>query len=435
MRINLYGLGYVGCVSAACLAKEGHDVLGIDIDAIKVNLINEGKSPVIERDLNKLIQAAIQAKKLKATIDEIRPAKLSIICVGTPSNDNGSLNLLYLKNVARQIAENIRESREFHTICVRSTVLPGTIENEIIPIIEKVSRKKVKKDFGICMNPEFLREGSSVEDYYHPPFSIIGEMDKKSGNLVASLYKHIKAPLIRTEIKIAEMVKYACNSFHALKICFANEIGNISKKLGMDSYEVMNIFCEDKKLNISNSYLRPGFAFGGSCLPKDLRALLYQAKENDLEIPVINSILSSNSKQIEYAFSIIKKIGKNRVGLLGLSFKPGTDDLRESPLVELAEKLIGKGYILSIYDREVSLAKIFGSNKKYIESVIPHLSSLMKNSIDEIFKESEIVVIANNYPGLKRNISKLSKDRVVIDLARIFTPKEAKHYTYEGISW
>jgi GDP-mannose 6-dehydrogenase len=367
MRINIFGLGYVGCISAACLANDGHDVTGIDIDPLKVKMINNGESPIIEPGLKDALKAACNSRKLKASNDNIAAADISIVCVGTPSNDNGSLRLDYLERVAEQLGDYLIKENSYHVVNIRSTVLPGTIEEKIIPIIESRSKKKAEVDFGVCMNPEFMREGTSISDYYNPPFTVIGEIDKKSGNIIAELYKSINAPLFRTTIKVAEMVKYACNTFHALKITFANEIGNVCKDLNIDSHEVMNIFCEDKKLNISSYYMKPGFAFGGSCLPKDLRALLYKAKELDTDCPVMGSILRSNSNQIERAYKLINKTGKQNIGIMGISFKAETDDLRESPMVELAEKLIGKGYKVSIFDKEVSLARIYGANKTYIE--------------------------------------------------------------------
>jgi len=302
--------------------------------------------------------------------------------------------------------------------------------------LEKHSMKKAARDFGICMNPEFMREGTSIYDYYNPPFTVIGQIDKKSGDIIEKLYKEINAPIYRTNIRVAEMIKYTCNSFHALKISFANEVGNLCKKLNIDSHEVMNIFCEDKKLNISSVYLKPGFAFGGSCLPKDLRALLYKAKEKDLQLPILESILKSNDGQIDIAYKLIEKTGKNKVGLLGLSFKPDTDDLRESPMVELAEKLIGKGYDLSIYDKEVSIAKIYGSNKRYIEKVIPHISSLMKESVKDVVKKSQVIVVTKRTEEIESLTNKIRGNKIIIDLAKLnLDRKNKKDVHYEGICW
>lgn len=437
MNINIFGLGYVGCVSAACLAKNNHKVTGIDVDPVKVQIINQGKSPIVEEGLDELINKTVSSGFLKATNTEIPDADISIICVGTPSNDNGSLDLRYIKQVACDIGKYLKGLNHYHVVVNRSTILPGSIENIVIPILEKESGKKLGEDFGVCMNPEFMREGTSIYDYYNPPFTLIGSNDEKSAKLVAQLYENIEAPLYFTNIKVAEMVKYASNTFHALKVTFANEIGNICKKLQIDSHEVMDIFSKDNKLNISNYYLKPGFSFGGSCLPKDLRAITYKARELDLDTPLLNSLMMSNKQQVENAFNLISKLDKKNIGFAGLSFKAGTDDLRESPIVELIEKLIGKGFNVSIFDREVSLAKLFGSNKRYIETVIPHVSSLMKNSIDEMIKDSEIIVIGKKEVAYKEPLLNAIKsdDIYLFDLVRLFNKNEIPKERYEGICW
>jgi GDP-mannose 6-dehydrogenase len=435
MRINIFGLGYVGCISAVCLANDGHDVTGIDIDQLKVTMINKAKSPIIEPGLQEALKKAHNSKKLKASNNNISSADISIVCVGTPSNDNGSLRLDYIDRVAEQIGDYLKKENSYHVVNIRSTVLPGTIEEKIIPIIEGRSKKMAGIDFGVCMNPEFMREGTSISDYYNPPFTVIGEINKKSGKAIAELYKSIDAPTFRTSIKVAEMVKYTCNTFHALKITFANEIGNICKDLNIDSHEVMNIFCQDTKLNISSYYMKPGFAFGGSCLPKDLRALLYKAKSIDADCPVIGSILRSNSNQIERAYRLISKTGKNNIGIMGISFKDGTDDLRESPMVELVEKLIGKGYNVSVYDKEVSLAKIYGANKIYIEKMIPHISSITKPSVQDVYDESEVIVICKKSEEIKEVCMQSDNKKMIIDLVRIFSNKKEIKKSYEGISW
>ncbi len=436
MKINIYGLGYVGCVSAACLANNGFDVTGVDVDKLKVDAINKGRSPIVEPGLKEAIEKAVASKRLRATANGAGPADVSIVCVGTPSNDNGSLQLQYIRRVAEQIGNFLGKNSNYHVVNIRSTVLPGTVEEVVVPLLEEHAKKRVGKDFGVCMNPEFLREGTSINDYFHPPFTVIGQIDKKSGDVIEKIYTGIQAPLFRTTLKAAEIVKYSCNAFHALKIGFANEIGNTCKIFNIDSHEVMKIFCQDKKLNISPVYLKPGFAFGGSCLPKDLRALLHKAKEADLQLPILESIMRSNNHQIEVAYGLIAKTRKRRIGLLGLSFKPDTDDLRESPMVELAEKLIGKGYDLSIYDREVSLAKIFGSNKKYIEKIIPHISSLMEESLSEVVKKSEVIVVTKITEEIQKLLAKLKGNKIIIDLAKLnLAPKNRKNGAYEGICW
>jgi GDP-mannose 6-dehydrogenase len=435
MKINVFGLGYVGSVSAACLASGGHDVLGIDIDESKVESINRGISTVVEPGLPGLIRECVAGHKLRATTNTLASADVSLVCVGTPSKDNGSLNLNYVARAATQIGDFLRVTDSYHVVCIRSTVLPGTVEAFVIPILEQHSQKKAGLDFGVCMNPEFLREGSSIQDYLHPPFTIIGELDSRSGDVLQRLFSALDAPTIRTKLAVAEMVKYTGNAFHALKITFANEIGNLCKRLGLDGREVMEIFCRDRKLNVSSLYLQPGFAFGGSCLPKDLRALLHKAKELDMEPPVLRSILISNTQQVEEAYKLIRSTGKKRLAVLGLSFKPGTDDLRESPIAELIEMLIGKGHQISIYDREVSLARIYGSNKAYIEQTIPHISCLMKTSLESALDGSDVVVVAKRSPEFEETIQNMSNGHVVIDLVSILNQPRDGKADYEGICW
>ena len=435
MRVNILGLGYVGCVSAACMAKSGHTVTGIDINDAKINLISQGKSPIIEPRLQELLKEGIDTGRLRATKDQLPDADVSIVCVGTPSKDNGSLELVYIERVARQIGEYLKKYDQYHVVNIRSTVLPGTIETVILPILEEASGKKVGKDFGLCMNPEFMREGTSVEDYYNPPFTVIGEWDEKSGDTVRRLYEGVEAPVRKTTIRTAEMIKYACNAFHALKIAFSNEVGNICKKVGVDSHEVMDIFCMDKKLNISSYYMKPGFAFGGSCLPKDVRALMYKAKTVDLDLPVLNAILNSNNNQVNVAYRMIANTGKKKIGMFGLSFKPFSDDLRESPMVELAEKLIGKGYEVMIYDHEVSLSRIFGANKQYIDQVIPHVSSLIIEKPRDLASRAEVVVIAKKSKASEEALEYLGEGTTVIDLVRIPNNITMKGDHYEGICW
>lgn len=436
MRINIFGLGYVGCVSAACLAKDNHKVTGFDVDPTKLEIINSGKSPIVEEGLNELIYETTKSGNLTTSEGKNPPpADVSIICVGTPSNENGSLDLKYLREVGKQIGLYLKVLNSYHVVVNRSTVLPGTLEEVLIPILEKYSGKKVGKDFGLSMNPEFMREGTSIHDYYNPPFTVIGEYDKRSGDIIEEIYKNISAPIYRTNLKVAEMLKYSCNSFHAVKVTFANEIGILCKKFNIDSHDVMNIFINDKKLNISGYYLKPGFAFGGSCLPKDLRAINHKSKELDLELPLLNSLLVSNKYQIENAFNLISKLGKKRVVVLGLSFKAGTDDLRESPMVELIEKLIGKGFNIKIYDQEVSMAKIFGSNKKYIETIIPHISSLMETSLEKALENSEVILIGKSDKNYKDILTLVPIDAHIIDLVKLFTKEEEPKSNYEGICW
>jgi len=437
MRLSVFGLGYVGCVSAACFAKEGHEVVGVDVNETKVGIINGGRSPIVEAGIGDLIGEMVSAGRLRATTDTaeaIAATEATLVCVGTPSNANGSLDLTFVKRVCKEIGAALEAKRARHTVVMRSTMLPGTIESVVTPALEVYSGKKAGRDFGVAVNPEFLREGSSLKDFYAPPFTLIGADDEDTGALVRRLYGGIDAPCFVTSTKAAEMVKYACNCFHALKVSFANEIGNVCKGLGIDSHEVMSVFCQDTKLNLSPYYLKPGFAFGGSCLPKDLRAVIYKAKELDVEVPLLAATLQSNRMQIERAVEMVLAAGSKKIGVLGFSFKAGTDDLRESPMVALIETLIGKGMQLAIYDRDVSLARLFGANKEYIEREIPHVSQLMRASVGEVLDHADVIVVGNKAEEFREVAAGLRADQTLIDLVRLFDapPGAGK---YEGICW
>ena len=438
MKISVFGLGYVGSVSAGCLAALGHDVIGVDVNQMKVDMINGGQSPVIEAGLDDLISAGVKAGQLRATAEAseaVIASDISLVCVGTPSDDNGNLNLIYVERVCQEIGRALGRKSGYHVIVVRSTMLPGSTEERVIPILESASGRQAGQDFGVCFNPEFLREGTAVYDFHHPPFTLVGRHDERGAALVADLYADIDAPLLIVPLKVSEMVKYANNAFHALKVAFANEIGNICKQQGVDSHQVMDIFCMDEKLNLSPYYLKPGFALGGSCLPKDLRALLYHAHRLDLSVPVLEAILPSNALQVKRGFELIRRTGKKRIGVLGFSFKAGTDDLRESPLVELIEILIGKGYQVKVYDKNVSLARLHGANRTYIEHEIPHIATLMCPSLDEVLAESEVVVIGNKAPEFGQALQQVRQDQVVIDLVRIMKDIDHLDVRYEGICW
>src|SRR5437763_9503587 len=401
MRVSVFGLGYVGSVSAGSFAADGHDVIGVDVNAEKVAAINAGRSPIVEPGLDELLARNAAEGRLRATTsteEAVAGSEVSLLCVGTPSRKNGSLDLAYLERVSEQVGAALRATSTYHVVVVRSTVLPGTTHGVVIPALERTSGKKYGEGFGVSVNPEFLREGTALKDCRKPPLTLVGHNHAADATGTMRLYQAIDAPLISTSIRVAEMMKYTSNTWHALKVVFANEIGNLCKKLEVDSHEVMDIFCRDEKLNLSPYYLKPGFAFGGSCLPKDVRALQYRAKEMDVELPMISQILPSNRMQIQQAFEQVLETGKKRIGLLGFSFKAGTDDLRESPIVILAEALLGKGCSLKIYDKNVSTARLVGANKEYIEKQIPHLSSLLCQTIDEVVRGSEVIVVGNQSP-------------------------------------
>ena len=437
MKISIFGMGYVGAVSAGCLAKLGHQIIGVDPVGVKVDLINAGKTPIIEKEIGEIIAQTTADGLLQATTetpDAVANTEMSIVCVGTPSQLNGDLDLTFIRRVCERLGTALQRKPAWHVVVIRSTILPGTMRRVVIPILEEHSGKKAGRDFGVCNNPEFLREGSAVHDFYHPPKTVIGETDAESGELVASLYAKMKAPLIRTDIETAEMVKYVDNCWHALKVGFANEIGNLCKEIGTDGHRVMDIFCQDTKLNISPNYLKPGFAFGGSCLPKDLRALAYKGKMLDLDLPILNSILPSNMLQIERGLQMIMQQESKKIGVLGFSFKAGTDDLRESPMVEVIERLLGKGYEVKIYDRNVNLAKLIGANKDYILNHIPHISKMMVDSIEEILDHADTIVIGNSSPEFSDILSKINDKQKVIDLVRI-SQEIMQTESYHGICW
>lgn len=436
MRISIFGLGYVGAVSAGCLASDGHEVIGVDPYQTKVDLINKGISPIIEKDIGEMIAKTAAEGKLRATMDvreAVMGSDISLICVGTPSQLNGNLDLSYVRRVCEEIGAAIKEKDSFHVVVGRSTMLPGSMLNVVIPSLEQASGKKAGVDFGVCNNPEFLREGTAVYDYYHPPKTVIGESDTRAGDMLVELYKQMDAPMIRTDLETAEMVKYTDNNWHALKVAFANEIGNVCKAVGIDGHKVMEIFCQDTKLNLSPYYMKPGFAFGGSCLPKDVRALTYKGRSLDLELPVLNAIMPSNQHQIEKAIDMIANKGKRKVGILGFAFKAGTDDLRESPIVDVIERLIGKGYELKLYDKNVNLAALTGANRDYILNHIPHISKLMVESMQEVMDFAETIVIGNGANEFKPVPANLKPGQVVVDLVRI--SKEMSSAQYDGICW
>lgn len=442
MDISVFGLGYVGAVSGACLAEMGHRVTGVDVDEFKVATINKGESPIVEVLISELTQEMAASGQFRATTDAgeaIRTTEMSLICVGTPSTAAGGLETSYVRRVSEEIGDALRDKTDYHLVVVRSTVLPGTVHGVVVPALEAHSGKTIGEDIGLCFHPEFLREGTSVEDFRKPPKIVIGATDEKAGKLLAGLYEDFEAPLFITGVGAAEMVKYADNCFHALKVVFGNEIGTLCKVQGIDSYEVMRIFREDRKLNISPAYLMPGFAYGGSCLPKDLRALNYQAQSQHVEMPVLANIQRSNDAHVQRALEMILDLGKRSIGLLGLSFKRGTDDLRESPLVELTERLLGKGCQVRIYDENVLLARLRGGNKAYVEQRLPHIAELLMDDPGELADVSDVIVLGANSPAFADILDERGAGKLIVDLVRLYeggADRRTERFAgYLGVCW
>lgn len=433
MNISIFGLGYVGCVSLGCLAKNGHKVIGVDISDIKVDMINRGVPTIIEKDIDKIIAEQFELGRLSATLDfkeAVENTEVSLVCVGTPSSPSGQLNLNYIFKSCSNIGKALKGKTGFHTIVIRSTVVPGT-NSKVTEIIETESGKKNLVDFAVVSNPEFLREGTAVEDYYNPPLTVIGATSSKAIDIMKRMYRGIEAPAEVVDIEVAEIIKYVNNSYHALKITFANEVGNIAKNLGIDSHEVMRIFGMDEQLNISTKYFRPGFAYGGSCLPKDLRALNTLSHDLYLKTPVLKSIEASNEEQKQVAFDIIMDQGQKKIGFMSISFKAGTDDLRYSPSVELIERLLGKGKEVKIYDRNVHLSRLIGANKSYIDEKLPHISNLMVETVERLIEHSDLIVIPNSLS--EEEIEKIPSDISIVDFTRISSLQENENY--HGLSW
>jgi GDP-mannose 6-dehydrogenase len=421
MRISVFGLGYVGCVSAACLAKAGHEVIGVDVNAEKVAMINAGTSPIVETGLGELISEVAKERRFRATCSSaaaVPNTDLALICVGTPGRPNGQLDVDTIARVGEEIGRALRGRQDPYTVVLRSTVLPGTTERVFVPALLSGTGREFRSRFRIAVNPEFMREGSSLRDFARPPFTLVGCEDAETVSCLRSVYAGVEAPFVHTSVRTAEMVKYVSNAFHALKVCFANEIGNLCEALGADPQEVMRIFLTDRKLNVSEAYLRPGFAFGGSCLPKDLLAMLYAARTADVSLPLLSTVLPSNEAQIRRGVEAVLATRKRRVGVAGLAFKPGTDDLRESPMVTLVEALIGKGCDVRVLDRSVSIARLMGANRRYIEEEIPHIASLMCENAETLLAHAEVVVIGNAGEEAARVLAAIGSHHIVIDLTR-----------------
>jgi GDP-mannose 6-dehydrogenase len=437
--LSIFGLGYVGCVSAACLASRGHSVVGVDANPRKTQLLRAGKAPVVEERICELIAEVVESGRLTVSDDAVQAVidtEVTIVCVGTPSGPGGALATVYLERATQQIGAALKRKSGWHVVVYRSTMVPGTCEGLLQPILERESGKRVGVDFGVCVNPEFLREGTSVRDFFDPPKTVVGESDPRSGELVSSLFEDLPGARFRVPIAVAELAKYVDNSFHALKVGFANEIGAIGAALGLDSHVVMDIFLADTKLNISAAYLRPGFAFGGSCLPKDVRALMHTARRHDVEVPVLANLLASNEIHLRRVVDMVIALGRRKIGIFGLSFKSGTDDLRESPLVELAERLIGKGYDVRIYDAHVVLSKLMGANRAFIEESLPHIDNLLTDDIQHVLAHAEVFIAGAKEPAIVEAVDHLRDDQVLIDLVRLPGADERRRRPgYQGICW
>jgi len=438
MRISIFGMGYVGVVSGTCLAQLGHDVVGVDINPAKVGLLMEGRSPIVEKDLGGLLSQAVRSGKLRATTDAaeaVLNSDISFIAVGTPSGPDGSACMAAIDTVVEQIGLALRQKTSPHMVVMRSTVPPGTCQERLAKALERHSGRVIGPDLQVCSNPEFLREGSAIQDFHRPPFTLIGADDEAAFALLASVYDGVDAPVTRAEVRIAESVKYLSNVFHALKITFANEAGIALKALGVDGREALKIFCNDTILNVSAAYLRPGFAFGGSCLPKDLRGFLALARSTGTELPMLNHIIDSNERHIDRAFEMATRLGRKKIALFGLAFKPGTDDLRESPLVGLAERLIGKGYELAIFDRDVELARLLGSNREFIDHEIPHLEKLMAGDPASALAGADVVVIGHVGKAEVDALRNAANCRLIVDLQGVAELAALDGVEYEGICW
>ena len=438
MKISVFGLGYVGAVSCACLPELGHDVIGVDTNPTKVRMINEGQSPVVEEGIDELIGSAVRAGKLRATdsaAQAVLGSEISLISVATPSNPNYTPNLAAVDAVIRSIGAVIRDKPGHHTIVLRSTVPPGTTEDRILPILEASVGRKVGDRLSLVFNPEFLREGSSVKDFHQPPQTVIGSLDEAGYVAMEQMYASLPGQVVRTSCRVAESVKYLCNVFHAMKIVFANEAGSVLKACGLDGREVMNIFCRDTQLNISPAYLRPGFAFGGSCLPKEVKGFLALAREKEVPIPALAGLLNSNDAHIDRAYNMIARDGRRKVALFGLAFKPGTDDMRDSPLVTLAERLLGKGFDLAIYDGFVKISRLLGKNKEFIDREIPHLDRLLQETPEQALDDAQVIVVGHADAAARAAIVACAAGRRIIDLSGYAELRSAGAAEYEGICW
>jgi GDP-mannose 6-dehydrogenase len=405
----------------------------------KLDDLANGRAPVVEERIGELTAEVVAAGNLTVTEDAyaaVMTTDISLVCVGTPSGAGGALATNYLEQVTSEIGAALADVTGWHVVVYRSTMVPGTCEDLLVPLLEQKSGKRAGVDFGVCLNPEFLREGTSVRDFFDPPKTVVGESDPRSGETVLGLYEGLPGPRFRVPITVAEMTKYVDNSFHALKVGFANEVGAICAGLGLDSHAVMDVFLADTKLNISPAYLRPGFAFGGSCLPKDVRALTHTARRNDVDVPLLANLLMSNEVHLRRAVDMVVADGRRKVGIFGLSFKPGTDDLRESPMVELAERLIGKGFDVKIHDANVALSRLVGANRAYIGERLPHIGEVLVDDIGEVLEHGEVLIAGSRVAEVADALARRESHQLVIDLVRLPDAEQLRGTAnYRGIGW
>jgi GDP-mannose 6-dehydrogenase len=438
MRVVVVGLGYVGSVCSACLASRGHAVTGVDVSPFKVDCIERGESPIVEKGLGELIAESRAAGRLRATTtiaDAMPGAEVVLLCVGTPSAEDGSLDLSHVKRAAQEVGRTLGRTGTFTTVVMRSTMLPGSVEAQLRPVLEQASGLVAGRDFGVAYNPEFLREGSAVADFFGAELTVIGAGDPRSAEAVRTLYDGIGGGVEITGLRAAEMLKYVNNAFHALKVAFANEVGRLCKREGIDSHHIMELFCRDHRLNISATYLRPGFAFGGSCLPKDLRAIHSRARSHGMDLPVLEAILPSNDRHVEEAIHLIERTRRRRVGVLGLSFKAGTDDLRESPILRVIGALVGKGYAVLLHDPHIDMERVLGANRRFVEDEVPYLPERLRPTVEEVVRESEVLVIANGAPEYRGVGALLREDQVIVDLVRALDRSAVPRGEYHGLAW
>lgn len=438
MNISVFGLGYVGCVTVGCLSSKGHNIIGVDINKDKLDVINQGKATVIEKGLDELISQGVANKLISTTssVDHaIENSDLAIICVGTPNDAKGFLDMQYIVKVVNEIGTALKKKNSFFTVSIRSTVTPGT--NELIgELLEKASGKKNNVDFGVVSNPEFLREGSAIADFFNPPYTVLASHSKTSLEVMTKLYDFLSSPVEIVEIKVAELIKFLNNSFHALKVAFGNEVGRLSRSLGLGDDKLIDLFLKDDILNISKAYFRPGFSYGGSCLPKDLKALNAISGDLNLSLPLLNNVEQSNTAHTEFILEQIQKFDIRNIGIFGLAFKKGTDDLRFSKSIDICEHLLGKGNEVFVYDNAVSISKLIGSNKAFLDTKLPHINNMLVDEFEELTEKSNLIVLVHRPSEeiKEKLVAYLDKaDHYILDVS--FMPEFTKYKNYYGCNW